>query len=94
MPNVLCHHSSPAICISTIYLLSSSSWYSVAQAASILENSMKDCKYFANWCNASINGIQLSAERMQDLRSYTIPTSGSLRIDYVTYQVIAHVIYY
>ena len=59
-----------------------------AQAASILENSIKDCKYLTNWRNTTINGNPLSHERMQGLRNHTIPTSGSLKIDYVTYQVI------
>lgn len=57
------------------------------QAASILENSCRGCKYFSNWRNAAINGTRLSIEGIHRLRDYTIPTSGSLRLDYVTYRV-------
>ena len=57
------------------------------QAASVLENSGKGCKYFINWRNAAINGTRLSIEGVQRLRDYTIPTSGALRLDYVTYRV-------
>ena len=54
---------------------------------SVLENSCKGCKYFVNWRNASVNGNKLTLEGLQRLRDLTIPTSGSLRIDYVTYKV-------
>ena len=52
-----------------------------------MENSCKGCKYFINWRNAAINGTRLSIEGIQKLRDYTIPTSGALRLDYVTYRV-------
>ena len=52
-----------------------------------MENSCKGCKYFLNWRNAAINGTRLSIEGIQKLRDYTIPTSGALRLDYVTYRV-------
>ena len=59
----------------------------LSQDMSVLENSCKTCKYYVNWRNASINGNKLSMEGLQKLRDYSIPTSGSLRIDYVTYKV-------
>ena len=60
---------------------------SLQKDTSVLENSCKGCKYFVNWRNASINGNKLTMEGLLRLRDLTIPTSGSLRIDYVTYKV-------
>ncbi|GAX72927.1 hypothetical protein CEUSTIGMA_g382.t1 [Chlamydomonas eustigma] len=57
------------------------------QDVSVLENSWKTCKYFLNWRNAMVNGSKLNLEGLQKLRDYTIPSSGTLRIDYVTYRV-------
>jgi hypothetical protein len=34
-----------------------------------------------------VNGSKLNLEGLQKLRDYTIPSSGTLRIDYVTYRV-------
>ncbi len=53
----------------------------------MLENSWRGCKYYANWRNARLNGASLAAEGLQKLREYTIPNSGALRLDYVTYRV-------
>ncbi|GAX83706.1 hypothetical protein CEUSTIGMA_g11131.t1 [Chlamydomonas eustigma] len=57
------------------------------QVTSVLEGSWRTCRYFVNWRNAMINGVKLSMEGLQKLREYTMPCSGTLRIDYVTYKV-------
>lgn len=45
------------------------------------------CRYYLSWRNASFNGAQLSEGALAQLQAYAMPTSGSLRLDYVSYQV-------
>ncbi|MEW5304070.1 MAG: hypothetical protein WDW36_006704 [Sanguina aurantia] len=57
------------------------------QAASALEHSWRADKYFLNWQNASLDNRILTKEGLSKIRDYTIPNIGTLRVDYVTYQV-------
>ena len=52
-----------------------------------MEYSWKGCKHYLNWRNAKLNGVPLSREGLMKLRDYTIPVTGTLRFDYVTYKV-------
>ena len=57
------------------------------QEASALENSCAKEKYYVNWRNAMLNGSPLTREGLFKIRNYTIPDTGTLRLDYVTYKV-------
>jgi hypothetical protein len=45
------------------------------------------CRYYVSWRNASLNGTPLSDDALARLQLYAIPSSGRLRLDYVSYQV-------
>lgn len=57
------------------------------QDAASLEGSHRLSPFFFNWRNATLNGSPLSRDGLKNLRSYTIPDTGSLRFDYVSYRV-------
>lgn len=44
------------------------------------------CRYYLSWRNASLNGTPLSDDAMAHLQMYAIPSSGRLKLDYVSYQ--------
>jgi len=59
-----------------------------AQAASTLERPWEKHRYFVNWRNAMFNGLPLAADCLSDkLRNFSIPDVGTLKFDYVSYQV-------
>jgi hypothetical protein len=45
------------------------------------------CSHYLPWRNATLNGAQLSEEGLRSLQLYAIPASGTLKLDYVSYQV-------
>lgn len=45
------------------------------------------CRYYLSWRNASLNGKPLSEDALAHLQLYAIPSSGTLKLDYVSYQV-------
>jgi len=45
------------------------------------------CRYYLSWRNASLNGKPLSKDALAHLQLFAIPSSGTLKLDYVSYQV-------
>jgi hypothetical protein len=39
-----------------------------------------------NWLNASLNGVPLDRPGLMKIREFTLPTAGTLRLDYASYQ--------
>jgi hypothetical protein len=44
-------------------------------------------RYYVSWRNAALNGCRLSDDALAHLQLYDIPSSGRLKLDYVSYQV-------
>ncbi|KAF5832617.1 hypothetical protein DUNSADRAFT_11434 [Dunaliella salina] len=60
------------------------------QTSSALEAPWNQHRYFINWRNAQLNGVPLDPEGLaKKLRDYTIPAAGTLKIDYVMYQILS-----
>jgi hypothetical protein len=57
------------------------------QDTAALEGSHLLSPFYFNWRNATLNGAPLTREGLKNLRAYTIPDTGSLRFDYVSYRV-------
>jgi hypothetical protein len=47
------------------------------------------CRYYLSWRNSCLNGVGLRDAAVAQLQSYAVPPSGSLKLDYVSYQVNA-----
>jgi len=45
------------------------------------------CRYYLSWRNASLNGVAFKDAALAQLQAYAVPPSGSLKLDYVSYQV-------
>jgi hypothetical protein len=44
-------------------------------------------RYYLSWRNSCLNGVGLRDAAVGQLQSYAVPPSGSLKLDYVSYQV-------
>lgn len=45
------------------------------------------CRYYLSWRNACLNGVGLRDAAVAQLQGYAVPPTGSLKLDYVSYQV-------
>ena len=57
------------------------------QLAALQESAWTGNKYYISWRSATYNGEPLRDEAMTKLQNYGIPTTGTLTLDYVSYQV-------
>ena len=58
------------------------------QDSSALESPYRVSPFYSNWRNATLNGSPLVKDGLgKGLRSYTIPNTGSLRFDYVSFRM-------
>jgi hypothetical protein len=57
------------------------------QLAALQESAWVSNKFYISWRNATYNGELLKDEAMTKLQNYGIPTTGTLTLDYVSYQV-------
>eukprot|EP00879_Flechtneria_rotunda_P031964 GHRR01035097.1.p1 GENE.GHRR01035097.1~~GHRR01035097.1.p1 ORF type:complete len:137 (-),score=19.79 GHRR01035097.1:149-559(-) len=44
-------------------------------------------RYYQSWRNATLNGVSLRDSAILQLQQYAMPPTGSLKLDYVSYQV-------
>ncbi len=57
------------------------------QEAACRERPWLTHKYYLSWRNASLGGVPLSREGLTRMRDWAVPTLGTLKFDYVCYEV-------